>query len=192
MYSVYLHISPSKKVYVGITSYPVTTRWCGKEKAYSNNPYFVFAIRKYGWDSFEHKVIFKDLTKLDAKLIEIDLIYYYKKIGKCYNITDGGEGHLGLKHTEEFKENLRKRSLGNKYGSHPCSEETKKKISKSNGKPIYQIDKDSGEIINEFDSCHDVDRQLGYNFRKVSYAAKNNKCCFGYLWKYKSNLSLNV
>ena len=31
----------------------------------------------------------------------------------CYNITDGGDGFKGLKHTDKFKENLSKRSLGN-------------------------------------------------------------------------------
>lgn len=28
-------------------------------------------------------------------MIEMDLVYYYKKLGKCYNCTDGGEGSAG-------------------------------------------------------------------------------------------------
>lgn len=29
-------------------------------------------------------------------MIEMDLIHYYKKVGKCYNCSDGGEGGAGV------------------------------------------------------------------------------------------------
>lgn len=31
----------------------------------------------------------------------------------CYNLTDGGEGYKGLKHSDEFCKNLSERSKGN-------------------------------------------------------------------------------
>lgn len=40
-------------------------------------------------------------------MIERDLIFYYKKLGKSYNITEGGEGVMqGRKHTEASKKKM--------------------------------------------------------------------------------------
>lgn len=44
----------------------------------------------------EHVVLFDNLSKLEANMIEKDLIYYYKKIHKSYNVADGGEGKCGV------------------------------------------------------------------------------------------------
>ena len=58
---------------------------------------FYNAIKKYGWNNIEHKLLFENLNSISAKLIEIDLIYYYKSIGLSYNITNGGQGQLGVR-----------------------------------------------------------------------------------------------
>lgn len=179
-----MHKSPSNKVYIGITSKSVKERWCGKTNAYMNNPYFCKAILKYGWDNFEHIILFKDLNKISAELIEIDLIYYYKKQNLCYNITDGGEGNLGLRHDDAFKERLRKRSIGNTYGAHPCSEETKKKIRKATGKTVIEYNKDTQEIINTYDSCHEAADAIGGVFQSVSKACLSGKPYKNKYFKY--------
>lgn len=46
-------------------------------------------------------------------MIEVDLIYYYKKIGKSYNITDGEDGVSGI-HRVHSEESNKKRSEANK------------------------------------------------------------------------------
>lgn len=47
-YTVYMHISPSGKRYVGITRQRPVARW-KNGRGYINNEYFYRAIKKYGW-----------------------------------------------------------------------------------------------------------------------------------------------
>lgn len=98
---VYLLISPSKKVYVGITSKEPHRRW-----SYGNNYSIKSIIRKaidkYGWDNFKH-IVFCKTTESKAKLLEKTLIGYYKRHNRSYNITDGGDGILGYRFSDEQK-----------------------------------------------------------------------------------------
>ena len=98
VWKVYIHISPSNKYYVGITSQKyVTSRW-RNGKGYEKNAYFYRAIQKYGWNNFEHKVIAEHLTKDEAVDMEKLLIQTYKSNDYHfgYNICSGGEGCYGL------------------------------------------------------------------------------------------------
>ena len=70
-------------------------------------------------------------------MIETDLIWYYKKIGKSYNTTLGGEGIKGVKFTDETREKLRKANLGKRL-----SEETRKRMGEGHSKKICQYSKD--------------------------------------------------
>lgn len=105
-YTVYAHISPSGKVYIGQSS-EMSVRWQGKGNRYLakkkngkyNQPYFANAILKYGWDNFEHKIILDKVSKNEANYAEKYLIKWYKLHNLSYNITDGGEGTCGIKRT---------------------------------------------------------------------------------------------
>lgn len=117
-WKVYMHKSPSGKVYIGITKRDLEIRWANGE-GYKTCPIFYNAIRKYGWKNIEHKLLFENLNDISAKLIEIDLIYYYKSINMSYNLTDGGQGQLGVS----------KYGKNNPFCGHTQSEEAKRKIS---------------------------------------------------------------
>lgn len=100
MWCLYKHISPSGKVYVGITN-NIKRRWLGKGYYYClSRTKFANALQKYGWDNFQHIIIEEGLTKEEACSKEKELIAYYKKRNLSYNITDGGEGYAG-KHSKE-------------------------------------------------------------------------------------------
>lgn len=91
-YTVYMHISPSNKKYVGITKNKPTKRWdCGR--GYKQNKYFFNAIKKYGWNNIKHIILDTGLSEYDAKQKEIELIAKYnltdRKYG--YNISKGGD-----------------------------------------------------------------------------------------------------
>jgi hypothetical protein len=117
-WKVYMHKSPSGKVYIGITKRDLEIRWANGE-GYKTCPIFYNAIKKYGWENIEHRLLFENLNDISAKLIEIDLIYYYKSIDMSYNLTDGGQGQLGIhRYGEE-----------NPFCGHTQSEEAKRKIS---------------------------------------------------------------
>ena len=133
-YCVYCHTSPSGKRYVGITSQHPNRRWCGG-KGYVKSPHFYRAIVKYGWDSFEHEILCSDLCQRDARELEIKLIADYRSNDPRYgyNLSNGGEsGFSGCHWTEERREFVRRKMLGNKYslGVRP-SEETRKRRSEA-------------------------------------------------------------
>ena len=134
---LYRHTSPSGKVYIGITSKKPHIRWGLNGHNYLSSKAFYNAILKYGWNNIKHEVLFPDLEEDRAKKLEISLISHYKKLGISYNITDGGQGTLGLTKTPEQKEALRIFHLGKKL-----SQETRKKTSEvRKGRPGTMLGK---------------------------------------------------
>lgn len=117
----------NNKIYIGFDS-----NWPKRQiahKSISFNPNvleyeyaFHRAIRLYGWDAFEWEVICQSLDgEYLLTIIEPMFIEQYESFGiKGYNMTKGGEGCLGYKHTDKAKEKLR----------YPKTEEHKQKLSK--------------------------------------------------------------
>ena len=94
IYTVYSHISPSNKMYIGITKNNPLRRWKnGHGYRVENQPSFANAIKKYGWDNFQHNIIAENLTKVEAKQMEQDLIKKYNTTNPDYgyNMTTGGD-----------------------------------------------------------------------------------------------------
>lgn len=114
-YIVYLHINKiNRNVYVGITHYTnPEKRW---QFGYKNNPHLQSAITKYGWENFNHVILFKGLSKDIACDIERTLIKKYKKNNISYNIANGGEGTQAM--SEEIKNKLKQYTepLSSQYG----------------------------------------------------------------------------
>lgn len=144
-YTVYRHISPSGKIYVGITGQRPKKRWqCGQ--GYKDNPYFWKAIKKYGWDNIKHEILFTGLSAEEAFGAEKKLIAKYKSNDRefGYNLSSGGEsGNIGVKMSEERKQALReinaqrvvseetRRKIGEAHKGKKFSEEHKRKISEA-------------------------------------------------------------
>ena len=131
MYTVYQHKNKiNGKIYIGITMRKPEQRWQHGE-GYRSSPHFYAAIQKYGWDNFEHIILFQDLTKEEACQKEQELIAKYNSMDRKfgYNSTSGGEIFVMNKET---KQKISQSMIGNKNGlNHPCSEEKKKKISEA-------------------------------------------------------------
>lgn len=127
MYCVYKHTSPSGKVYIGITRQNPLKRW-KYGVGYKDNPHFWNAIIKYGWENFNHEILFDGLTKEEAEQKEIELIALYKsnKHKYGYNRTNGGEGCNGIKFSESSLEKMRISHKGKSL-----SKTTREKLSKS-------------------------------------------------------------
>lgn len=127
-YSVYCHISPSGKKYVGISNNPIK-RW-NNGKGYAKNYLFFRAIVKYGWDNFQHNILYNNLTLEQAGEIEKELIdkWHLTNPSYGYNLREGGNG--------KFSNNSRKlmsiSRIGNKNSvGNKLSDRTKEKISNS-------------------------------------------------------------
>lgn len=202
---VYRHTSPNGKVYIGITSRGIK-RWSSKDNSYKNNPHFRTAIKKYGWKRFKHEILYSNLNKISAITIEIDLIYYYKSINNCYNITDGGEGCLGChtkRHSKEFKLALSQRSSGENnyfygksfkgelhpmYGKHH-TEESKTKMSNSKNSMKKQVGQYTidGELIKSYSCIREAERQTGVLHHHISGCCRElpeHKTAGGFKWKF--------
>ena len=94
MYTVYQHINKiNNKVYIGITSQIPEQRWGTNGNNYKSSPHFYSAIQKYGWDNFEHNILFTNLTKDEACSKEQELIKKFNSNNReyGYNSTSGGE-----------------------------------------------------------------------------------------------------
>ena len=132
MYIVYQHKNKiNGKIYIGITSRTPQERWGNNGSNYKSSPHFYSAIQKYGWDNFEHNILFTNLTKEQACLKEQELIKHFNTMDRefGYNSTSGGEFFVM---NEETKQKISQSMKGNKNNlGHACSEEKKKKISES-------------------------------------------------------------
>lgn len=150
IWTLYLHTVPKEvrsqpgkkdyfdKYYVGITSRNVIERW-GYEGYDYRNQVFGNAIRKYGWNNIQHTIIESCMTHDEACKKEIELIDKLQsttKMGHGYNVTNGGEGFLGVqrfgednpfygkKHTEETRKKMKEHHYdcsgknGSFYGHH--------------------------------------------------------------------------
>ena len=66
-YCVYCHTNKiNGKKYIGITCQKPNKRWGVDGKKYHESPKFWNAIQKYGWDNFNHEVLFTHLSKDEA------------------------------------------------------------------------------------------------------------------------------
>ena len=90
-YSIYKHTNLiNHKSYIGITSQKCENRWGINGKGYELQPKFYHAIQKYGWDNFQHDILYTNLNKETALKIEADLIKTYDTIENGYNISPYG------------------------------------------------------------------------------------------------------
>lgn len=124
-YILYMHINKvNGKKYIGITSKKANIRW-KNGKGYSKQKRFYSSIKHYGWDGFDHIILFDHLPKKTAEEYEEFFISLFQTndIAKGYNIENGGVIH---KLSEEQKEHLRQINLGKKH-----SKETNRKRAES-------------------------------------------------------------
>lgn len=173
-WSVYKHISPSGKVYIGISS-NVKRRWSANGYYYHlSDTIFSRALRKYGWDSFEHVILQENLTKEEACNMEKELIAYYKARGISYNITDGGEGFSG-KHSDEHKRHRLESRIANSNVDYLV-------IDKDFNYAICQTEREAAEYLGgkQNNISHVLRQPIGYTFKKH------------YLWKHKKGTSVDI
>lgn len=161
-YTVYMHVCPNGKRYVGITSTNILKRWRKNGEGYKTQQFFKRAIKKYGWGNIEHEVLFENLSQKEAELKESELIDFYKTNNSeyGYNIASGGElrnglvgnknGMYGKTHTLEAREKIRKSKIGFKH-----SEETRQKMSeRMKGNKITLGYKPTDKTIKKLQQAH--------------------------------------
>jgi group I intron endonuclease len=99
----------NNKIYIGCTTQGLKDR---KQEHYSRcfkvgyKSKLCDSMRKHGFDNFEFEIIKECETSEEMFSNEIYYIGFYNSKEKGYNLTIGGEGCLGYKHTEETKKFL--------------------------------------------------------------------------------------
>lgn len=210
MFKVYMHINKiNNKKYIGITGQKyVTSRW-KNGYGYRKSPRFFNAILKYGWNNFEHIILFDNLTKEQAEKKEKELIRFYKTTNNSYgyNMQDGGgicdvseltrnKHRNRLKGTHHSEETKRKMSISH-IGKQKCkgykhSEKTKEKhkmfmLGEKNirSRSVNQYDL-NGNFIRHYNYMEQIKQYI--NISNTSHISdccrgKRNKC-YGFIWKY--------
>lgn len=204
-WSVYKHVCPDGKVYIGATSRPPKVRW-NYGYGYRNSVFYT-AVLKYGWNAILHEVISSDLNEEQAYDLEKKLIRDYNSTDpqRGYNVAAGGKGstgviisdktrsrlvssHLGKKnpHTPEWNKKIgdSQRAIKKPHDGVPRDAACRAKISKALSKPVKQYDENQ-VLINVFPSVRVASRETGVRNQYISNCCLGKtKSAGGYVWKY--------
>jgi group I intron endonuclease len=205
----------NNKFYIGSTIYFNNRKSDHFRKLNTNkhdNPHLQRAWDKYGEENFEFNIL--EYVEDKEKLIEREQYWldktqcYNPEIG--YNIRKVAESNLGLKHTDETKEYLRKINMGNTHGlGYIPTEETRKKLSmaltgkkKTNVKPMSEETKvkisqaNKGKKRTEEHKKQQSERQKGKKLsdetrKKMSESKMGNTSSKGVKWSEESRIKFS-
>lgn len=192
----YIYVIKNKlnnKSYIGKSNNP-NKRFYAHRKAKSH---IGNALRKYGKENFLFQIIEECSTEVDAYFLEWwNIRYYGTKVPNGYNLNDGGLG--GLNPSEETRKKISKSCngrlgywegkrgfwAGKKRPSH--TKETKIKMSNSHKKrPVYQINKETNEIIAIFSSAKEAADYIACAPTNITACCKGKIAwSHGFKWKY--------
>lgn len=132
------------KCYIGKTIQALNVRisrhlWDAKNGGF----YFHNAIKKYGIKNFKFEVIKKLKNENCLNASEIFFIQFYNSIyPNGYNLTIGGQGVSGYKHSEEYKKELSERYGGKNnpmYGKKRLDLAERNRLRSGEDNPFYGI-----------------------------------------------------
>lgn len=177
-----------------------------------DNTHFHRATRKYGWDNFTTEIIHENIDPLFLDDWEIYYIAQYDTFGKNgFNMTAGGGGIKGYRHTEIHKLHLAARmagennpffgrthteeSLNSMRESHSgeknsnfgvkFTEDHKRKIGKALLKKVEQWTADGKLYIKTYESITIAGISIGKSPSGISQClAGKQKTSGGFFWKF--------
>jgi group I intron endonuclease len=117
IYSIYKVTNKvNGKSYIGFTGKTLERRvyeHIYRSKNTDRNEYFMNAIRKYGCESFEWEILCQSFDgNYLLETMEPYFIKYYDTHKNGYNSTLGGEGMIGLIHSEDTKKKISNANKG--------------------------------------------------------------------------------
>lgn len=206
-YTVYMHVAPNDKKYIGITRLSVQKRWL-KGNGYKHNAYFSRAIQKYGWENIKHKILYTNLSKEEAEQKEIELIAYYNSNKKIYGYNIDNGGNTIGKQSEETRKKISLANLGKKRSTETLkkmSDIQKEKISNSlKGRSVWnkglKLKRRSDEIKKKtskqvicietgivYFGIREAERQTGIKHEYICKCCEGKgKSAKGFHWRYYS------
>ena len=143
------------------------------ERGYQGKRLLYRAIRKYHADGFEVKSLVIVGTKQEMDYYEIALIKTWNTTNpeKGYNITAGGLGSLGVKHSVETRTKMSK-----SHGLRPMSEDNKRKLLERNKGNKYSLGKKmTEENFQKLMAVHIGAKRSDESRQRMSEAHKGKK-----------------
>ena len=195
---VYVHTNKvNNKKYVGITSKKPEVRWGKEGNGYKKQKRFFNAIQKYGWDNFDHEILFEGLSLKEAlkKEFEISKIFNSTLNEYGYNNAVGRGGNFYLseetrKKYSEASSGVNNSMYGKKHGKETLlklSENAHVMTGKENpaSRAIRGTNLKTGEII-EFESASQAAKYFGLhnNSHFIECCKGKRKSCAGHTWVY--------
>lgn len=209
MYTVYIHICPNGKKYVGMTGKEnPEDRW-RRGHGYKNDTDFYSAIITYGWRNISHEVVAAELSKEDAESLERELIALYQTTNPeyGYNSHSGGlsGAHINAV-TRKRMSNAQSGSNNPRFGKHlsyetkeriaatkrgkPLTEECKRKLSEAlsgeknpTARPVFQYDLEMN-LIKKWPYIRAAREATGAN-NIWACCVGNLKSSGGFIWRYE-------
>ena len=188
-YTVYrLENIVTKKNYIGMTSLKPQKRWHKGYKRKMKEAIDAFPLNL----CWKKHIEFQTPNREQALELESELMKWYDSVDNGYNTSSYGSSHY--KKSEETRRNMSEAHTGEKaywYGKH-LAEETRNKMSDSHKgkinaptKSVLQYSK-IGELIAEYTSTWEAERQTGCNQSNICKCCKGNlKSTGGFIWRYK-------
>lgn len=178
------NINRRKIFYIGKTHENDLFKTTQRHVKDSNNRRKFYSIQRIlnEGNSVTTKILTKDLSEDRAFELEKFLIKSLTKIGfDLVNLTQGGEGTSGFKHSKQECESRKLRALQN----NPMKlEASKAKLSQIKKKPVQQYSLD-GILLDTFDSAIQVEEQFGFRRQNISSCCRNESSrAYGYIWRY--------
>ena len=166
-YKIYAHINKiNGKVYIGQTCYRnINQRWRHGE-GYKHSPHFYNAIQKYGWENFEHIILFEDICGYElADAIERELIQKYQSNNSEYGYNISSGGSYGRTLTDETKNKIRISKIGDK---NPNYQKSPSYITRQRMTASHKGIKQSDEWINKRKRVGEQNGMYGRTLSKES------------------------
>ena len=176
---IYMLISPSGRVYVGKSVRFGKRLGQHRRRSRKNKTFLYNAVRKHGWGKFTKLVLEIFAYDVSTEYMSKRERYYIKKYRSYnrkygYNLTEGGEGAPGYKHTDKAKRNLQAmiREKGKMKKVYAKNVKTGEEyLFESRAEAMRELRRISGKNISRFhitDCCKGVQKtHAGFIFRYV-------------------------
>lgn len=208
---IYRHVyTVDGRSYIGQSINGIHIRNKSHKKS-KDETHFHRAIRKYGWDKFTTEILHENIDPMYLDEWEIYYISKYDTYGENgFNMTSGGNGIRGYKHTDEHKHNLSNKMKGvnNHFYGRSHSDETRDlisesrraernpnfgkqlsiehrtKIGKSHFKSVQQWSHDGNTLVNVYKSIDSAATAIGRSASGISQCLRGvQKTSGGFVWK---------
>lgn len=150
-YTIYQHIFPDGKQYIGVTRRDPQIRWGPGGYHYKNNPPMWKAIQEFGWDNIQHIILESNVSEEEVSRKERQYIEQYDTTNpeKGYNRQRGGLSDESFYYDENqivklYEEGLDLISIAKKVG---CCTRTASEILHKYGASTQELKRRAAEIV---------------------------------------------